>query len=323
MKGADSISWSAIIVTYNSARDIVSCLESLRSQRGVSAGQIVVVDNASSDLTTELVASQFPDVALIRNSFNAGFGVGCNIGLAHTNSEYCFIINPDTVAEPDCVRELVSYMESQPETACIGPAVVNDEGRLDVSSFAFTNLWLSLWGAVGGIRLLPFNRVNNKWVILRRPPPQTTEVDRLLGAAMMIKCIAWKKVGGFDERFFLYSEEEDLCFRLREAGGRIVYYPDVRVIHHGGGSSGVHNPRTVAAATWSRYLYLKKHRSFWEAGLSRWVWILGLVARYIGAGLLTLFGAHDHRAGYREALRSLLSPGYFDSHLRPRKAAAG
>ena len=317
MSGGETGGWSAVIVAYNSAADITGCVESLLRQRGVPAGKIVIVDNASTDGTPELITRKFPGVTLIENDFNRGFAAGNNLGFSQASGEFYLVINPDAAAEPDCVKALFQYLESTPGSVCVGPAIVNSQGVRQVSFFPFTNLWWSLWAACGIHRILPFNRLNGRLGVLYRPPDRTVEVDRLLGAAMMVRSEWWRKVGGFDERFFLYSEEEDFCLRLCQAGGRVNYHPLARVIHRGAGSTGCDHPLMVAAATWSRHLFIMKHRPAWEAEVSRWAWILGLTVRYAAAGCRYLLGGRDRRAGYREALRCLLAPGYFDQRLRP------
>jgi len=303
---------TAVIVTYNSITCIDDCLRSLIGTVEADIFKVIVVDNASSDGTAELIEQKYPWVELIRSSVNGGFAAGNNLALIHLVGEYCFFLNPDTRVGAGCSKGLMEFLDNHQEVGCVGPAVVNKTGDKILSYFAFTGFLTSLWMAIGLQRYLPINRTGKRLELRRKPPNKVVEVDRLLGAAMMIRNEVLSKVKGFDERFFLYSEEEDFCLRLRRAGWKIYFTPRVFIIHNGGESSSQNNALATAAANWSRYLLLRKHYSRFKAELSRFVWILTLSFRFLSAS-----NKSDRKKGYRLSIRSLIKPGYFDKKLRP------
>lgn len=305
---------TAVIVTYNSREFVGECLRSLSGLVDAGIIKVIVVDNHSTDDTLELIENEYLWANVIRSPVNNGFAAGNNLALGHLEGEYCFFLNPDTKVGAGCTKELVQYLDDHPDVGCVGPAIVNKNGKRTLSYFAFTGLFTSFWTAVGLQRLLPLNNTNNRWEIRRRKlPAKPVEVNRLLGAAIMIRCKALDDIGNFDEQFFLYSEEEDLCLRLREKGWKVYYIPKSFVVHLGAGSTRRATALSIAAADWSRYLFLKKHRSRFTAELSRIIWIIALSMRY----MLTLFGPGLKREGYSLSLNSLLRRGYFERELRP------
>ncbi|HHE46280.1 MAG TPA: hypothetical protein ENL08_01080, partial [Bacteroidetes bacterium] len=157
------------------------------------------------------------------------------------------------------------------------------------------------------------------WEIRRRPPFEPVEVDRLLGAAMMMRRRALEDTGGFDERFFLFSEEEDICLRLKQAGWRIYYHPGPQIVHRGAASTDQNLPMAVAAADWSRYLFMKKHHSRLSAEVSRFIWIAAVFLRLLLVHLMSPLKGMPRAEGYLLSLRSLLKPGYFERAVRPQR----
>ncbi len=309
---------TVVIVTYN-ARDIISrCLNSLRHAVESGFAKVVLVDNASTDGTAEFIADQFPWVTLVRSGFNCGFGAGNNLSLEHLEGDWCFFLNPDaTVTERD-LESMAEYLGSNPQVGCIGPSVKDENGNKTLSYYPFTKLLTSIWSASGLNKVLPLNKTDGRWELRSRPPDGIVEVDRVLGAAMMVPRKLFERSGGFDERFFLYSEEEDLCLRIRKAGLKVVYYPGAEVVHIGGDTTRHNKPLATASANWSRYLFMRKHYSKAKAEISRWVWLFGLTLRcFITMLVCWGRGRKDRIAGYRLSTFSLLKRGYFDMRLRP------
>lgn len=313
-----AIRGTVVIVTYNSEGIISQCLESLQGDVETGLVKVVVVDNKSVDNTVDIIASRFPWVTLIRSDVNGGFSAGNNLGSRHIEGGWCFFLNPDSIVDRDCIGSLADYLDKKPDIGCIAPAITNDKEQVIISYFPFTTLFTSIWTAVGLHRLIPLNRTNDSFEVRRQPPDNPVDVDRVLGAAIMVSRNALEQVGGFDEQFFLYSEEEDLCLRLHRAGWRVVYFPKVKVIHEGAAATGGNKPLAVASADWSRYLYMVKHKPRLAAELSRFAWLFALVVRY-SVSLVSSFGdmRHDRLEGYKLSICSLLYRGYFERELRP------
>ncbi len=282
---ADGVRGTVVVVAYNARTVIERCLDSLHDDAVAGRIKTVVVDNDSTDGTPELVKSRYPWVELVPAGENGGFGAGNNIGSRHAEGRWLFFLNPDAAVIGDCIPVLERFISGHPDAGCVAPAVTGADGGAVLSHFPFTGLATSIWGAVGLNRVLPFNRTDGRFEIRRRAPTGTVEVDRVLGAAMMVPRRVFEQVGGFDERFFLYSEEEDLCLRIRCRGWKVFYFPAARVVHIGSGTTRNMRPLAVAAVNWSRYLYMRKHRPRWESEVSRLVWVAALALRWCAAGI--------------------------------------
>ncbi|NQT33742.1 glycosyltransferase family 2 protein [bacterium] len=316
---------TVVVVTYNSKTTIGECLDSLTES--VSSGflKVVVVDNASSDGTAEEVERSYSWVHLVRNDYNGGFAAGNNLARSYIEGNYCFFLNPDSKVGPYCSSKLVDFLDRYDDVACVGPAVLNYQLRKTISYHAYTGLFTSLWAAAGLQHPFPLNRIKGRWRISRKSIGTLVTVDRLIGAALMIRREALDQIGWFDERFFLFSEEEDLCLRLSQAGWKIYYNPEVYIIHRGAASVKQAKSLAIASANWSRYLYMRKHHNRLSAEISRFAWIKGIGLRYLLA-LLKPGGKTGLRTrqfeSYRLSLKSLIRLGYFERELRPQRESA-
>jgi N-acetylglucosaminyl-diphospho-decaprenol L-rhamnosyltransferase len=269
-----------VVVTYNSARHIGSCLESLDGNDRVAS--IVVVDNLSTDDSLTLIADRFPHVLVVRSGVNLGFGSAVNRGIAATSSEsnrhhYVCILNPDAVAESRAIDTLANYLDQHPAVALVGPEVRNIDGSTYPSARSFPNPIVGFGHAFLGI-VWPNNPASKRY---RRTDPESP--DWISGTAMLARRTALEQVSGFDERYFMYVEDLDLCWRLRKAKWGIGFCPAAVVRHEIGGSSG-----TDRAA--NRRLLFEHHRSTWlfvrrsTTGLSSVLlpfYAIALAARYV------------------------------------------
>ena len=245
---------SAVVVSYNSAAYLPDCIRSLRSE-GVD--DVVVVDNASSDGSVATVRAADAGVTVVETGANLGFGSGANRGVASTRGHYVLVLNPDTVVEPGTVKALGEALDRDPGLAVVGPRMENVDGTLYPSVRRFPNLPVALGHAFLGL-VSPRNRYTRSYRMLDwdhdRP---AADVDWVGGACFLIRRTAFDAVAGFDEAFFMYVEDVDLCWRLGRTGWRIGYEPAGRVVHALGGSSRFQPYRMIA----------EHHRS-----LLRFVW---------------------------------------------------
>ena len=233
----------AVVVSYNSAAYLTDCLRSLRSE-GVT--EVVVVDNASSDGSVEVVRSADAGVAVVETGSNLGFGSGANRGVAATRGDYVLILNPDTVVEPGTVKALSEALDRDDGLAVVGPRIENVDGTLYPSVRRFPNLTVAFGHAFLGL-VWPANPYTRRYRMLDwdhdRPAP---DVDWVGGACILVRRSAFDLVAGFDEAYFMYVEDVDLCWRLGRAGWRIGYEPGGRVVHALGGSSRLVPYRMIA-----------------------------------------------------------------------------
>lgn len=316
-----------IIVTYNSRDQIEKCLPPILSliERNID---IIVVDNASEDGTAELVKEKFPQVKVLTQMVNLGFGGGVNKGTEEFQGEWLLILNPDVIISAEVVKRLIQYLMEHPQVGCVGPRIRDLRGRPVKSAYPFYTPFYAVLEATGlgwWVRWRYWRQISRKI----RSEDRSVRVDRLLGAVLMVRRRCWEDLRGFDERFFLYAEEEDFCYRLYQRGWEVHYLPTVDAVHIGGVSAKENLPLAIASVNWSRYLWLKKHFGRTASEIVRWIWILGLSVRlgiyswwFILIGLMQNLRSDVNRKrirwkGYWWAIRSLIEPGYFELYLRP------
>lgn len=279
------IDLSIIIVNWN-VRDLLRrCLSSIfaHSPTRILANsptrplaEAIVVDNASTDRSAEMVRAEFPEVRLVINSENRGFPAANNQGLALARGRYVLLLNPDTEVLGDALATMVAYMDAHPDVGVAGPQLLNPDGTVQSSRRRFPTLATALFESTW---LQPYapRRLLEHYYVLDRPDDQVQDVDWVTGAALMARREAVEQVGPLDEGFFMYSEEPDWCRRFREAGWRVVYLPTARIVHHAGKSSEQVLPARHIHFQTSKLRYFRKYHGPAAAELLRWV----LLANYL------------------------------------------
>jgi GT2 family glycosyltransferase len=233
---------SVVIVSFNSAEFIGSCLESIRrSACERSAVDVVVVDNASSDESVAAVEG-FDGVALrmIANKENLGFAKAANMGIRASGGSYVLLLNPDTVLPPTAIDTLVDFMETHPDAGIVSPRLAMRDGKIDPGCHrGMPSPWASFTYLVGLEKLFPRTRLFNGYHRWDLPLDRVHPVDAVSGAFMLMRRSVLCDVGLLDERFFMYAEDVDMCARAREAGYRVYFHPGETVLHVKGTSSGI------------------------------------------------------------------------------------
>jgi hypothetical protein len=227
-----------VIVSYNTADLIEACLLSVRASGGVSL-ETFVVDNASSDGGAALVHEKFPWVRLVENRENRGFGAANNQVLAECAGRYIVLLNPDTEATPEAFRRMTAWMDANPEIGLAGPTVNNPDGsRQDTVSRTYPGQKRT----AGELSGLP------------------GKIACVMGACQIVRTALMLELGGFDEEFFLYGEDQDLCLRIRKKGYGIGHVGDAVILHHGGKSERGSLPADVwRKKALAEYLFYRKH----------------------------------------------------------------
>ena len=238
---------SVSIVNTNSRELLLACLETLR---GTNA-EIVVLDNASEDGSADAVRERFPEVRVIAQEFRAGFGANHNTVIRATTGRYVYVLNEDTTASEWAFDRIVAYLDAHPRVAAVGPRLVYPDGRLQDSAWRFPTPLVSTLG------LLTVGKLGVK----QSRGDAAHAVDWVMGAALVLRRDALEQVGLFDEGFFLYSEEVDLQFRLRQAGWGVHYFPGATVVHHESQFSAEIPERRINEMWRSRHRYWQKHHS--------------------------------------------------------------
>ena len=289
---------SVIVVTWNSEEVIVPCLESLGMDPEVL--EVVLVDNASSDRTAAIVERKFPHVRVIRNAGNEGFARACNQAARTCRGECLFLLNPDTIAAPDLVRRLSRALSLDRSLALVGPVLTDPDGRVRHAGQRFLT--------IGGLlltRVIPLSRI-----VPVRVPASTAVVDWITGAAMMARRDVYLNAGGFNEVFWMYGEDMELCWRLWKTGWRVAVVPEARATHLHGASTR----RNLEAAHMSGangvkvWLDLTGRRSLWP--LARCVLALAALVQGCRAVLSRSRRLRDARTYLRISARILNLRGH-------------
>ena len=283
---------SAVIVSFNSRDCLAECIRSLRSE---SVADVVVVDNASSDGSVEAVLASDSDVTVLATGANLGYGSAANRGVEAAKGDHLLLLNPDTVVEPGTVKALSDALDRDTGLGAVGPRIENVDGSLYPSVRRFPDLWVAGGHAFLGL-VWPANPFTRRYRMLDWDHASAApDVDWVSGACMLLRRSAFDVVGGFDEAYFMYVEDVDLCWRLGRAGWRIGYDPSGRVVHALGGSSRTMPYRMIAAHHRSLLRFADKT----STGARRAV--LPLVA--LGLGLRTGAAWLHHALGARAGCR--------------------
>lgn len=260
-KGPQAARWAAVIVNYNAGPLIVKCVRSVLEDQSAGPAEIVVVDNDSTDGSPDLLERECAGtgVTVIRTGANLGYAKAANRGIAATSAEVIAVLNPDATVYSGTAAAMLARLDADGRLAAVGPLVEDPDGTVYPSARAVP----STADAVGhGLFLLfwPNNPFTRRYRQLDEDPSKERDVDWVSGAAIWLRRAALDEIGGWDERYFMYVEDVDLCWQLRQAGWRIAYEPLGRVVH-------------VRAASTSRVPYrmiAEHHRSLWKFAERRW-----------------------------------------------------
>src|SRR5665648_483189 len=228
---------SIIIVNWNAKSFLLKCLRSLISETKSCSVEIIVVDNASTDGSQQAVKKKFPTVKLIQNKVNSGFAKANNIGINQSVGRYICLINSDVTLLNGCLDKLCSFMDQQPEIGVTAPNILNSDLTLQYSCRCFPSLWNNFCPAIGLNKLFPKSKAVSGEEMFFFKHDRICEVDVLSGCFLMVRRKALEQVGPLDEQFFIYSEDIDWCRRFCDADWEIVFFPEAKAIHYGGGSS--------------------------------------------------------------------------------------
>jgi N-acetylglucosaminyl-diphospho-decaprenol L-rhamnosyltransferase len=266
---------SYIIVSWN-VRDLLRrAIASVLADTVEIESEITLVDNASRDGTVEMVRAEFPDVHLIANADNRGFAAANNQALGAARGRYIFLLNPDTELLPGATRALVACLDQDPGVGIAGPQLLNADRTIQSSRRRFPTFITALLESTRMQQRFPRNRWLARYYLMDNRDDDVQLVDWVVGAALFVRRLVYDQIGGFDERFFMYSEEMDWCSRARAAGWQVLYFPRAAVIHHEAKSS----EQVVAARDIyfhsSKIYFFRKHHGALSATLLR-TFLLGM-----------------------------------------------
>jgi GT2 family glycosyltransferase len=261
---------SLILVSFNTRDVLRESLQSVAREKGSFRLEIFVVDNNSRDGSVEMVEAEFPHVRVIRSEVNLGFGAANNVALEQARGRYIVLLNSDAFLTPDSLRLSVENMDADPSVGLAGGRLVGRDYSWQPSARMFPSIVSDFKVMTGLAAKFPKSRFFGSFDRTWADPMQPAEVDWVPGAYSIIRSEALARVGFFDPEFFLYSEEVDLCRRIQQAGYKIMYWPEIVVIHIGGESSRQIKTLEMSSAgaqliRWrmrSTLLYYRKHHGF-------------------------------------------------------------
>ena len=270
----------SVTVNYKTPQLTVRAVDSVLDDVQKLGGRVVVVDNDSKDGSFELISSEVASrnwnelVKVVRAPMNGGFGYGINFAInaavkGEKEPEYFYLLGSDATIVPGSLDRLVIFMDTNPKVGLAGSRTYNPDGSLRISAFRFPNILSEI---ESGLRLGIVSNLLARWTVRRPIPKTTTSVDWVSAASLIIRREALEQVGMFDESYFLYFEETDLCKRFRAAGWPIYYVVESAAIHVGQASTGLNNLDRPRPGYWfdsRRYYFLKHHGALglWCANL--------------------------------------------------------
>ena len=279
-----------VIVNYNTCDHLRNCLESLQEAVDGIDHKVIIVDNCSSDGSAAMVRSEHPWVHLvIESDRNGGYAFGNNLGLqaiGYGSGDlrpevvvgYVLLLNPDTVVPSEGLGKMLAFMEANPDVGVAGPKLVREDGSLDKACRrSFPTPQVSFYRFSGLARLFPKSRRFGRYNLDYLDVDSRADVDSVVGAFMLIRSEALQQAGLLDEAFFMYGEDLDLCFRIKQHGWRVVYNPEVTVLHLKGAASRRSSRRAIAAFYDAMRIFHNKHYRSQSCFLANWLIDLGIV----------------------------------------------
>jgi GT2 family glycosyltransferase len=300
---------SAVVVSWNTRDLLRQCLESFQSVAETlrRPTELIVIDNASTDGSAEMVRAAFPAARLTVNRENNGFAAATNQGLAQSRGRYVLLLNPDTVGSPGYLEALISFLEQHPTAGAAGPRLVGRSGEDQVSCFPLPTLSKELWRLFHLDRLHPFAA----YPVADWGYEAPRQVESVQGACLLLRREALAEIGPLDERFFVYTEEIDLCRRLVNRGWRIFWVPRAVVAHYGGASTEQVAGTMFLQLYRSKVQYFRKHLGGAGALAYKAVLLVAAVPRIFVPSLVMAFVParrsrwRDLRQNYTSLLKAL------------------
>lgn len=305
-----AIDISVVIVNWNTRDLLLDCVESLFAETRESSLEIIVVDNASRDGSMEALAARFPQTVRIANTENAGFARANNQGLAVARGRYLCLVNSDVKALAGVLDRLRAFLESRPDVGAVAPRTVGRDLKLRRNCREFPSLRNEICQALFLDRLFPSRRFFRSRSMRDYDYASQSEIEALSGCFLMVPRSVQETVGGLDERFFIYAEDVDWCKRIREAGWRVIYFPEAEAIHYGGSSSATERVRFNLEILKAHLQYWRKHHGRLATALFWWIQLTGIALRAFGWSLKVSGDSRDRATEYWRAMGWVLRAGW-------------
>ena len=288
--GNKKLDVSIIIVNWNTAKLLHDCIQSIYDNTTKLLYEVIVVDNASTDGSVEMIKKLFPCVRLIENEKNLGYAAGVNRGIIQATARYCLILNSDILFCENDLHKIVKFADDNPDAGMFGCKVYQDHHRLQLTCFRFPSLINLMFDSFFLNRLFPKSRLFNREFMPEWKRDTVKSVDVISGMFMLVRSRAITQVGLMDEDYFLLCEETDWCWRFEKADWKRVFYPYAKVIHlDGGGKSREKaNLKMMVQFRKSMLIYFRKHKSLPEYLIARLLLAVQAGIGFIGYAILNI-----------------------------------
>ncbi|MEO0184223.1 MAG: glycosyltransferase [candidate division WOR-3 bacterium] len=271
---------SIVIVNYNVKHFVEQCLMAIERARHNLALEIIVVDNASVDGSQAMIKRKFPHVLLLENHKNLGFAKANNQALKIARGKYVLILNPDTLIQEDTLIILKEFLDKNQDVSAVGCKLINPDGSFQIASRrSIPTPWVAFTKIIGLSRIFPKSRIFARYNLTYISPDIESEVEVLSGSLMMLRKQVLTKVGYFDEDYFLYGEDIDLCYKIKKAGGKIYYTPRTKAIHYKGESTKRGEFSYITNFYSSMLIFIDKHFKDYYSVLLKSILIFGIYSR--------------------------------------------
>lgn len=284
------IDLSIVIVSYNTKKLTLKCLESVFKETKDVSLEVFIVDNASSDGSVLTIRKEFPQVSLIVNKENLGFARANNQAIKQAKGRYILLLNSDTEVLENALGEMVAFMGSHKDIGILGPKLLNSDSTLQPSAESFPSLSTQIYEVFLLSKIFPKSKEFGKLHLSWWDFDSGREVDKITGAAFLIRREVIEKIGLLDENFFMYYEEVDFCKRAKEAGFKVYFYPKAKVTHHWSASSGRISFSVTSRSLRSMNQYFSKHNGFFYMALMNILTFLTAITNIIAILPFRLFG---------------------------------
>ena len=292
-----SIDISVVIVGWNAEHYLELCLESLQKTPPRRTMEVLVVDNASSDGSAEMIEAKFPWVKLIKSSENLGFAKGNNVAIRQCQGRYIALVNPDVIVFPGCLDALADFLDQNPKVGNVGPRVFNPDMTQQSTCRRFPTLWNNFCSAFGLATKFKTSRIFAGEHMFFFPHDRTLAVEVLVGCFSMIRREAFDAIGLLDEKLFMYGDDVDWCRRCWNAGWEVVFFPGAQAIHDRGKITAPYPVRFAVAQQRSVLYYWSKHHGFWGVLGIRSIMLVHHLVRYAFAVVSNLLHAKKRVEG--------------------------
>jgi len=268
---------SIVIVNYRVTDYLARTLASLRQADLYGRSEVIVVDNASQDDSKATITAAFPEISWIGLKHNIGFGKACNVGAQSARGTFLLLLNPDTLVSKNTLTACVEFFDSHPAAGIMGPKIINPDGSLQVSCRrSFPSPSVAFYRLSGLSRLFPKSKRFGRYNLNYLDPETVAEVDAVSGSFMFAPLSLFRECNGFDETFFMYGEDLDLCYRVQEKGRKVWYNPATQIVHFKGRSASKLSWKARKAFYEAMVIFSRKYKHTHAAFLPGWLMVVGI-----------------------------------------------